>query len=1319
MQNVNYRVRVDWDGDGFVNSGGLQGAPKNLFPSAIYPTDAKLFSSWFPVATVREPDERGIVKGSMVIGDPSSGETNRFFWDGYLLGQPHAGDPQNLIPGSRDCSFVDTLDGRTVRSDLSVKAHGNALGAIRIKKADYFSSKLVTEVEHFDNSGSTPVYGMTLGFVPIFGGLPKYIDTANIRNDSNVLDANGNWWDVVSSWTSTTPEFSGIPITAGQSYTLVFRAENASKYFIYTNGGSSSAPFYNRQFIAKGAFPSTENVAVTFTAPSGATQLIICATTTSNRISMGGFQLFSGTVALPSRFWDTSFGYLKEQFSVVTEANTYYYLSFWAKSTNETEMTFTPYMFEIGGANAVNTLTPVYADLRGNDWVRIDVPIPNNKPASGVGLVATTILKNGTSFGPDGDVNVKVAGFMLTEGNAPVPFNYGDGAPYDDVTPYVISIQTKSGKQSRYDALPYEGTASIVLNNDSKIFSLNHPSSPLRGLSLQNSRVYIDIEVSGTWQTVWTGWTQEMQTTPGRTTDRRAQLECAQGLYRMRDGGVSASVQYNTTLDALIQELVLSSGWISPAEVTSSIVGFSTRLDENAYTHDPTLTFSRVDDGINVLDLAGIDWGKKSRMAEVIRDALDSENAQLWIDRNGQLQFINRDFWTLLQPVDTINLDYYQGASYNYGRNIINYVEVFLERARTASTTSVWKTRRAVEVKAGRSVTVNVMAEYTEGRQKTIISYTLDGATKTVYSKAPSLDYSVTTPASSAQAGKVDLDLKESLGNSFKLIITNNNPVTMWVDVELQGKLANRGDRDTRILVDEASIEKYNAIRRQKIDVPLVTQEKQADAVGSFLLLNRANAYSEFDSLTVIPENATEFTRFLGLTTGECISIRETQTGETDLRHVIIGEEFQIDNGHLEITFRLGFVQTQNYAHIDGTLHKPTANFVDDPDNIKVVGTGYLEKTEDGNIFFTGLFGDSLAILTPAQDQVVNVPVLGVSVWPRLTSSGDTTDRAKVMDVYSALAAAQLAQILPTEDEEYADTVLGVDVKGVGVPSPALGGSVQFVPYLGATITNDQFSTDTELDFAFNARIPLQNTSSAGAIWEIRQVVRTYGASYEPMYFTAYYENATNHRPTVARIGGYSSFPRYSPTVSEKRHRLNGILPPAMMVIENFIYADVPALSASLSQQKPFMALRNIFWRSSFNSMGVPDRYGGLFAVNLIRYSRVYAIKLPTSTSHEYTVFLRNADVTNVGQTKMVLEVWDGVDGTLIGSDSDLITNATTKLSVSIPNTETWVFAILRPSTPQEKAAKLLIEAHGITESSVTTPDELNAPATTSAILGV
>ncbi len=956
MIGNNRRVLIDWDDDGYFNRAVAE-TPLNLTPSPLSMGLSGLRGEQHTTGDdysvdIEDIDDLGYFKRTVKFGWTASENYAEKLVGAvtYKTGQKRYSDLPNLVSDSSNLAasfsswpdFATTVDGGFSRRVFANTPYGGYYETVNVDgltQAGYFT--------------------------------PNYI----------ILGGGSAWTNTNLISTVATLEYS---VVAGQSYTVALWAKldwHSGKWDF------ALRPFYKSGFTQTfiGASALTHPITALnpgewhqmlfqVYVPVGVTELGFgmynntfgLEAAAGQSLKVAGFSMFDGVLPdLPNRFWDQQSDFEDNQFPVIVPGSTDARYAVYVKSPDGIDnLTVNAWDVQLGTQTFTQFITNASVTVT-SAWTRYEFALPNRAYEYGLYIEATAEV-GGVAAGLDVVGNLDLKAAMQWEGTeVDVPFNTGTVLGYDDVTGWVTSVNWKSGKNTFGEALPYEGTADIEINNTSKIFSPNNVLSPLYGYMRQNIKVAVQLKDPSTldWTTMWTGWIENFAVDPGTTSNRRTHVNCNQGMFRLREGEFKSRIVGNTRMDAVVQQLVENSGWRMPNSPLQTIIGFGNQLGVDTYCVDTDEIFARKDQGVNQLTLVGQDWGRKTKLERALDDVIKSENGQLWIARNGQLVLVNRNYWINAREniTATLNLDtQVQESEYVYGEDIVNSAEVTLQEKTERTNEPIWETRSPMYVGRSQKRDVKINFQFESGRQKTITEISND-ITSTVYKTNPNALTGTPEQVSGGELDMVILRILQDGSGAYTFRVENRNGFPVWVDASLTGSFVDVGNEEAVIEDNEEGIAAAGAIYKLRVSTPILDTEVEARALANTEISRNSSPDGEFKSITIRQEDDADTTLILSLTIGSFVEIRETQTGETGRYHVVIAESGNIDDaGSYDMEYTLARVDEETYAVSDSSLAGSSRlNLIEDM-TITAVSSGFIDKLKDAdNTEFWRLGGDT------------------------------------------------------------------------------------------------------------------------------------------------------------------------------------------------------------------------------------------------------------------------------------------------------------------------------------------------------------------------
>lgn len=680
--------------------------------------------------------------------------------------------------------------------------------------------------------------------------------------------------------------------------------------------------------------------------------------TNDEGFEIGGIRI-EPYIYTPEVYYDnTNVKWLQSQFDTVLEASTTYTLSYYVKSDNATSVNFTTALVQLGGTTVTNATA---SHSVATTWSRRSVTFTT--PAYPVGLYWTGTLQDAIGVNSvDVELSAEFKGFMLQVGSEATPFVDNATALYDDVTEYVLDVNWQLGVKDLDDTLSYEGTASIVLNNDSRLFSPSNTSSPLYGQLKQNRKVVIEVQhpSTGEWVTLWSGWTDKYEVTTGRNSKRQVVLKCKQGMYRLREGDFSSPIQNYVKISDLVKTMISSSGWKALTTPSQTLLGNRTKLGINTFLLNTETLFDEYATTYREYDVIGKQWGRDTKLEEALKELLEAENMRLWLTRDGALRLLDRAHFTYRPELFTTTIDAdtdVQQADYRYGNKLVNRVELSTTPGKVVKNEIIWDSKGRILVPRQTEKRIELAFQFEEGTNRTVTNVKTNRADMDVklYNVGLLADGTTTFefPLSDAVVNHptyVGISVVHDGGNKYTLVLKGNNIKNIYFDIQIYGDYLEGGEGAVYVFEDTDAQSSVGAIHKLNLDSKVVTSEEQARSLATYYLDRYKEPAGEFTGFKIIGEDATTIERILDISVGTKLLISEVQTGEVNLPHYVIGERGSIRNTLLTMDYDTGRIPPTEYGQVGDTLVGSNPDVVTNGANIQASDDGIVNRIAVNNV---------------------------------------------------------------------------------------------------------------------------------------------------------------------------------------------------------------------------------------------------------------------------------------------------------------------------------------------------------------------------------
>lgn len=898
---VNYRVQVDWDDDGYFNSGVPPGTPENeVLTSPFYGgVEGRVLNS-----------SNVLQSGRVTEALQTNGAYGHRAFDAIL----------SATSERAEFGLIPPRQVREVWAKRNVLING-----------EHFSPTVTGASTEYREEKIEEAFGSVKQVITFRSGF----NTISFQTPYLHTSLTGN--PVISFYArKTTPE--------AQNFTLEqFGVVSGSTVSMGSVSFTASTNWTRYSFNAT-------------TRPDGtgafSLQSFLTLTRTSGTTLKGGLE-FSGYMVAdtPLSDYNNDRRYSINDTAFKLYKDNDYVLSVWVKGSGAADF-YVRYQ-NTGATGDYSTSTQTVTLI--SDYQRVDFDLSGRTDKTAFDQIASIMITNHTG-------TVTLTGFMLVQGSAIVPYHPGGVTnAYDNITPYVIEGSWQGGRRKFDEFLAHEGELDLTLNNASRFFSPNNEASPLYGNLRQNLRVRIQLYTGGDWVNLWSGWSDTWDITAGTGSDMRVVLHCNQGLFRLREGEFLGGVYTSDVLASdIVKELVVNAGYRAVLSPFAALVGVST-VGDTAITTDTDAIFTDADESIYPVNFIGDGWNRKTKLENAVKDLLDAEQSHLWIDRNGGLVLKNRHYYINRTADFNFSADTEAvQADYAYGSDITNRVEVILKPKKVVSRVTVWETKAALQINALSTRTEKLDFSFEEGSARTITRL-YDGRsdmTITGYTSARNRSNTPSITFDAATIAKVDVRVLDTGDNNRILMISNPFDHEIFVDVTIKGDYVEGGNTANYLFDDNEGILLTNGIHKTTVEIPFLEGEAGARGYARYLFSRDAAPHGAFKRIKII-ENVPDV--ILTMTMGKIVAISETQTGEENVLHTIIGENGTISGGYVTMEYDLAWLDTQHYAQVGDNL-PAVADYLHltkpyDVDNAIVLPTIPFESTHGERAYYAGAGG--------------------------------------------------------------------------------------------------------------------------------------------------------------------------------------------------------------------------------------------------------------------------------------------------------------------------------------------------------------------------
>ncbi len=540
-------------------------------------------------------------------------------------------------------------------------------------------------------------------------------------------------------------------------------------------------------------------------------------------------------------------------------------------------------------------------DSNYDKWTRFDLPITALEAPD---LRGIRIASNENSI--EGMI-IELTGHMLTKDSDGPVSGYNTGHltnVYDNLTKsgFVKSLNWQSGRSGYDDIMPSDGTCSVVLNNESRVFSPEYEAGPLYGYLVTGHGCEVQIRNSETdineYSPAWTGRLESFVIKPGRYRSREAEFKAIQGIMNFERDRLDFDILLEATADEGLAQLFQN--YRRPLNPYTFILDRSL-LDYSAYIYDTAFDID-FETGSVVFEVIGDGWKKTTDIAQAIADLTEAERGLFWVDRGGKARFRGRSFNEELETdLTTIDENVFQDGTYEYGGEISNVIKVNFNPKRYEINTLLYSTAEdnRIEVLAGQSKTVRLIFKRED--ESDIKALDVYSFSRTITDGTRSIYATYRSDTGAARNAALTIGYKKTR-NGVVVKMRNNSSIDTKVDLQIYGTAIITDQEQTVEITDEDSILKYG--RKVKvIDLPMIDNETEALAWAEAELDKHKDATGKFTSLT-FTVTSDLLTMINDTPIGTHVYIEEYQTSNVG-DSIVVGEAFDYSGTVLSVDYTL------------------------------------------------------------------------------------------------------------------------------------------------------------------------------------------------------------------------------------------------------------------------------------------------------------------------------------------------------------------------------------------------------------------------------
>jgi hypothetical protein len=478
---------------------------------------------------------------------------------------------------------------------------------------------------------------------------------------------------------------------------------------------------------------------------------------------------------------------------------------------------------------------------------------------------------------------------------------------YDHVQP--LNAEFSNGGGDEQTLITSEGTASVKVDNASRLYSPEYTASPLHGFFTLNHIMRIRVNDGTNDVILWTGYVDEYNPDPVFNPGS-VSIHATQGIFYL-DRVVSDfstiidsnDYEYVTAIKKLFLGIVPSAGDRYEFVLDTSPLDYSYISSNN----DPTLLYTGINDWetaiIKIAEMELYSVNNKTTIRELLTRALTVDRGFFCIDRFGfPAYFTYAHTWDdALVPIE-LSLDTEASkGTYEYAKKVFNQSVISRTRGTTTTTTvELWRTRTSVvalrgKYKKPRVTKVTAVFKKEEGADVIVDTISAFGAGSTL---------TVTTPGGSTPpASFYTATITQNQGGAV-INFTNLSTIDLTFVAILNGTIKNNFGDYVTTYSNEANIADAN-VKELRVSSDLFYDDGSTDSLGEYLVWYLGHVNGTIRTITLRWRSDAVVQKALSLSIGSLVSVTGYQTGQTAERYQVIGESWSWSPQIIEQTLTL------------------------------------------------------------------------------------------------------------------------------------------------------------------------------------------------------------------------------------------------------------------------------------------------------------------------------------------------------------------------------------------------------------------------------
>jgi len=517
---------------------------------------------------------------------------------------------------------------------------------------------------------------------------------------------------------------------------------------------------------------------------------------------------------------------------------------------------------------------------------------------------------------------VKIRGFMVTQttaANAPVYYNSGTSAClWDDVSDYVVQAEAFTGYSERFNLMPDEGTATVILNNAGRHFTPREITGVYPG---DYASKYLDIGMpvviqagglspySMDWKDLFTGTIKELQVDTGRYRDRQITVSCEQAMKAMDRHYGDIGIVPSRTLRQHIETVFAGGGAYTVWKYPFVRLDDPNRTLDDAFLYTPSVLLLGSGNGATTGN-PGITMDWPQSLSETVKNVVDFDGGLFFVLADGITAFYSRSYLTGATPAETWDYEDFSEDTYVYNSDLANVIELdYVSQPLTLNPGSITLGANTLRLPVATDGDITVVYDYNKTAMGTEYSYG-NHITQTLLIKKVSDGSTIGSGVGISfideldTSGRTDNSLNAGWGTQVRFRLYNYTGFEVDITVTVTGEGCLPDTTAVTEYVENASVLKYGR-RTKKYSNPYITDNTYASNYKAQKMAKLAYPQQYFKTLATFIHAGNY--AYLGKQLGMVIELAyEYQTESVDLPMVIIGKGFSWQPQQLRLEFTMG-----------------------------------------------------------------------------------------------------------------------------------------------------------------------------------------------------------------------------------------------------------------------------------------------------------------------------------------------------------------------------------------------------------------------------